>query len=136
METVTLERKFKYSGMNLGDPSPALTLEGVKEFWARSYPELTNSVVEGPERSAIALTYTFVKAAGTKGYTDDASATRARLSAMTRPKCHLKDRQKVAELSALANAQSAFAPLLLRLVTSGSRARPLPMPEQAFGLWG
>jgi hypothetical protein len=39
----------------------------LKDFYANAYPELTQSIIEGPDVSDEGLTYTFRKSVGTKG---------------------------------------------------------------------
>lgn len=62
-----ISRAFKFNGMNLTDPSPEMDLESVKRFYANQYPELLNSVVEGPVTKGTVSTYTFIRAVGSKG---------------------------------------------------------------------
>lgn len=62
-----ISRAFKFNGMNLTDPSPEMDLESVKRFYANQYPELLNSVVEGPTTKGTVSTYTFIRAVGAKG---------------------------------------------------------------------
>jgi len=42
-------RIFKYGSLELQDPDPSMTPEQVREFYSSVYPELTQSVIEGPE---------------------------------------------------------------------------------------
>jgi PRTRC genetic system protein C len=67
LQSQALTRKFKYNGMRLNDPSPEKTVDQVKSFFALQYPELLNSEVEGPVTKSGEMTYTFVRAAGSKG---------------------------------------------------------------------
>lgn len=63
----TITRSFKFNGLTLGDPSPEMDIESVKRFYANQYPELLNSVVEGPVTKGAAAAYTFIRAVGAKG---------------------------------------------------------------------
>ena len=63
----TISRTFKFNGMNLTDPSAEMDIESVKRFYANQYPELLNSVVEGPVTKNAVSTYTFIRAVGAKG---------------------------------------------------------------------
>lgn len=52
LEVTNLTRKFSFKKdgkeIDLPDPNPELTANEVMKFYAGSYPELTNGVVEGP----------------------------------------------------------------------------------------
>lgn len=63
----TITRGFKFNGLTLADPSPEMDVEMVKRFYANQYPELLNSVVEGPVSKGTVSTYTFIRAVGAKG---------------------------------------------------------------------
>ena len=67
MEVKTITRVFKYNGITLSDPSPAKTPDQVRQLYAFQYPELNNAVIEGPVTKAGVSTYTFARAAGSKG---------------------------------------------------------------------
>lgn len=62
-----LIRSFKYNGITLADPAPGKTADQIRLFYATTYPELTNAVVEGPFTKGGTATYTFQRAAGSKG---------------------------------------------------------------------
>jgi PRTRC genetic system protein C len=64
---VSVNRIFKYNSLILDDPDPKWSIEEVKDFYANAYPELTQSIIEGPDVSDEGLTYTFRKSVGTKG---------------------------------------------------------------------
>lgn len=64
---VSVNRIFKYNSLILDDPDPKWSTEEVKDFYANAYPELTQSIIEGPDVSDEGLTYTFRKSVGTKG---------------------------------------------------------------------
>jgi PRTRC genetic system protein C len=67
LQATTIQREFKYNGMTLTDPSPSKTPDQVRLFFAAQYPELTNAVIEGPTTKQGRSTYTFARAAGSKG---------------------------------------------------------------------
>ena len=71
LEVRPLVRVFRYGALELEDPDPKSTAEEVKEFWGDVYPELTQAVIEGPEYKDDRAEYTFRRAVGTKGSTDD-----------------------------------------------------------------
>lgn len=63
-----MKRVFKYNNMKLEDPDIKKSPEEVKEFYATTlYPELTQSVVDGPEYNGSTILYSFAKSVGTKG---------------------------------------------------------------------
>ncbi len=64
---VSTNRIFKYNSLILDDPDPKWSIEEVKDFYANAYPELTQSIIEGPDVSDEGVTYTFRKSVGTKG---------------------------------------------------------------------
>ncbi len=64
---VELKRVFQYGSPELEDPGHKTTPEEVKSFYAGIYPELNQSVVEGPEIKDGSMIYKFVKKVGTKG---------------------------------------------------------------------
>ncbi|MGF6976383.1 PRTRC genetic system protein C [Paraburkholderia sp. JPY465] len=67
MQTTALEREFRYNGAKLTDPSPAFSLQQVRDFYANTYPEIVNSEIEGPEIVGNKNVFTFRRAVGTKG---------------------------------------------------------------------
>ena len=67
MEVLDLTRKFQYNSIKLADPNPGMTPEQVKDLYAATYPELTNSVVEGPITKGGEAVYEFKRAVGSKG---------------------------------------------------------------------
>ena len=67
MEIQNLIREFTYNGVALGDPSPAFSLEQVRDFYANVYPEITSADIEGPKQVGNKAVYTFRRAVGTKG---------------------------------------------------------------------
>lgn len=67
MDIQTLTREFRYNSVVLADPSPALTLPQVRDFYANVYPEITSADIEGPQQTGAKAIYTFRRAVGTKG---------------------------------------------------------------------
>lgn len=67
MKTVNLTRVFAYNGIKLADPGVSMDPEAVRMFYATQFPELVTSVVEGPVTKGAVSTYTFTRAAGSKG---------------------------------------------------------------------
>lgn len=60
-------RRFRYNGITMSDPSPQKTIDQIRLFFATQYPELLNSVIEGPVTKDGTSTYTFARAVGSKG---------------------------------------------------------------------
>lgn len=61
-----LKREFVYDNLDLPD-IPGKSVEEILDYYASFYPELTQSIVEGPETKDGALVYEFRRAVGTKG---------------------------------------------------------------------
>jgi len=53
--------------IKLTDPNPAMTIADVQNFYAGTYPVLTNSKITGPEIKDDELQYRFESVMGTKG---------------------------------------------------------------------
>jgi PRTRC genetic system protein C len=66
---LTREFKFKKDGkdVTLADPNPEMTVEDVCKFYASTYPELTNAMVEGPKVEGDKANYTLSTKAGKLG---------------------------------------------------------------------
>ncbi len=67
MKVSELKRVFVYGGMSLADPDASIDVDGVRDIYANTYPELSNSSVDGPKISGDTATYEFVRAVRTKG---------------------------------------------------------------------
>lgn len=67
MKVTEIKRTFAYNGLKLPDPNPSLPVEQVKAMFAMQFPELNNSVVEGPVTKDGVASYTFTRAVGSKG---------------------------------------------------------------------
>ena len=48
MQVAEIKRAFAYNGLKLPDPNPGMSIDQVKAMFAMQFPELNNSVVEGP----------------------------------------------------------------------------------------
>lgn len=132
MEVVQLTRKFSYNSISLGDPNPALTPEAVKEVYAQQYPELTNSVVEGPVTKDGVATYKFTRAVGSKG---------AKLPARQLIDAYIngepgKKQQPFAQMQDLPETDQRAQAKIGEVALSRRAGQPLPIPATAFGLWG
>jgi PRTRC genetic system protein C len=60
-------RVFTYNGIVLPDPSPEMSVEDVRDFYATQYPELANAAIEEPEPAGKATKHAFTRKVGTKG---------------------------------------------------------------------
>ena len=67
MQVAEINRAFAYNGLKLPDPNPGMSIDQVKAMFAMQFPELNNSVVEGPVTKGGVATYTFTRAVGAKG---------------------------------------------------------------------
>jgi PRTRC genetic system protein C len=67
MQSERLERRFRFSGIELPDPDKLLDVESVRSLYCAAYPELATAAITGPEAIGDKLVYTFSKSIGTKG---------------------------------------------------------------------
>jgi PRTRC genetic system protein C len=67
MKVETLNRVFIFNGVKLPDPDPSMKVEGVRDMYVATYPELATATVEGPSPLNGAMQYTFTRAVGVKG---------------------------------------------------------------------
>jgi len=67
MQPEILERRFRFSGIELPDPDRSLDIESVRSLYCAAYPELATAAITGPEAIGDKLVYTFTKSVGTKG---------------------------------------------------------------------
>lgn len=136
MQEVILKREFRYNGIKLADPNPALSPDTVRKFYAPQYMELTNAVVEGPTTKGDVLTYTFLRAAGAKGRAARSASIRSKLLAIARGDLG-GSALKRAEHSPEQKESCAPACATLMNVSHSHRGgRSMPLPSTAFGLWG
>jgi len=134
MKEITISRAFAYNGIRLEDPNPAMQPDAVREFFVPQYPELTTAVVEGPERQGNVATYTFRRAAGSKGRGQAPSPVRARLQALVGGDGDDAEQQPFTVDSA--SNVKAISRLLLNIAKSNETGRPQNVPGEAHGLWG
>jgi PRTRC genetic system protein C len=133
VQVLELTRKFQYNSITLGDPNPALTPEQVKEVFAAQYPELTNSVIEGPVTKGGTATYKFTRAVGSKGAELRCAAD------VLQEAIRGGDSHEIAKVLASvegADPNGNAATLLGRVALSKERGVPMPIPPQAYGLFG
>jgi PRTRC genetic system protein C len=112
MKTETLTREFRYNGAKLTDPSPAFSLQQVRDFYGNTYPEIVNAEIDGPEVVGNKNVFTFRRAVGTKGAGMTLDQLRAELERgplQTSGKHHI-------------DAQSANGALAHRLLALASRS--------------
>lgn len=61
-------RQFVFNGTILADPDPAISIDDVRQHYARAgYPTLTNATTIGPVVQGNKSVYTFTAAVRTKG---------------------------------------------------------------------
>lgn len=131
MKVLNLTRKFKYNSITLGDPNAGLGPDAVREFYAAQYPELLNATVEGPVTSNSVATYTFVRAAGSKGRASaQLPTTKEKLLAVVSG-AGLQDFEREQT-----TAEKAFNKALFGMFSSSKKSAPLPIPSGAVGIWG
>lgn len=136
MEVLDIARVFKYNSITLTDPNPELGPDQVREFWSTQYPELLNAVVEGPVTKAGTATYTFTRAAGSKGGQPMLvpAAELIRQAFAPRPEnLTLETLFEHAESRSHGRAANLIAEVASRASTSSP---PMTMPAQAYGIWG
>lgn len=63
----TFKVKVGSREITLSDPNPDFTVSEVIKFYSGKYPEITNSVVEGPKIKDDKAEYNFSTKVGTKG---------------------------------------------------------------------
>ena len=67
LKVAELQRQFVYAGNTLADPTPALSVDQVRETYADQYPELTNAAVDDGGNENGIITYEFSVSSGAKG---------------------------------------------------------------------
>jgi len=67
LEVKPIKRVFKYHGVTLPDPNPALGIDGVRDVLANTHPDIANAAIDGPVIKGEVHTYTFVRSIGVKG---------------------------------------------------------------------
>lgn len=127
----TIIRKFRYNGMTLSDPSAEKTPDQVRMVFATQYPELLNSVIEGPVTKNGISTYTFARAVGSKGI--------GHLSAMR----SIAKGEFILGNNPLANASfqqiqeaKSCSTIVQSIVNSREKSTPLIAPASAYSRFG
>jgi len=138
MKIAKLERKFKYNSITLPDPNIGLSPDAVREFYSAQYPELASAMVEGPVTNGNASTWTFVRAAGSKGRVSkrkpkpESVMTSNSAEQIIARALHGEDNSP----TTLSSVQMANANRLLTICTKRVRSTAMPLPSSAFGIWG
>ena len=78
MQTTVNKRTFVYNGNRLTDPDVAMSPAAIKDFYSAMYPELLNAEIQGPEKVADDLVWTFHRTTGTKGAVKTAAKPKQR----------------------------------------------------------
>lgn len=127
-----ITRKFKYNGLTLSDPLASKLPDQVRMFYAAQYPELLNSVVEGPVTKSGVSTYTFVRAVGSKG-----------IGHLTAMRNIVDGKSLLAGSNPLANAtlqslteSKSCSTIVRSVVNSREKSMSLKAPASAFSRFG
>lgn len=128
----TIIRKFKYNGIGLSDPSPEKTVDQVRMFFATQYPELLNSVIEGPDTKNGVSTYSFARAVGSKGAGHQTALRRIiNGTVQTDPRSPLRGQTPGSVKEA-----SKCSTIVQAVVVSRQKSAALIPPAQAFSRFG
>ncbi len=127
-----LKRVFKYNAMTLSDPAPEKTPDQVRLLYAPAYPELTTAVVEGPVTKGGVSTYTFARAAGSKGARSQAERLQAFVEGT-----HDKGNSPLSGVRPTQLKENATCSMIVHsIVNNRAHSTPLPPPAVAFSLFG
>lgn len=126
-----ISRAFAYNGLKLADPAASKTPDAVRLFYAAMYPELLTSVVEGPVTKGGVSTYTFVRAAGSKGASHKAALQRIRQFGL--PK---NGNPLVGATYSQLKESSTCSAIISMVVNSRIRSTPLLPSAAAYSLFG
>lgn len=66
LQVKTMERVFKFNGVNLPDPNPKMEIEAVRDLYTHQYPELSSASMK-METVKDKMLVTFEKVIGHKG---------------------------------------------------------------------
>jgi PRTRC genetic system protein C len=134
MKQIEITRKFQYNGITLPDPNARLSTDDVRGFYAAQYPELNNSVVEGPVTKGNVSTYTFARAAGAKGRGVEPNEHRERLQeVILKPTV---DQGLGLTYVQPSESMSRALNSLVQVGNSKQTGRALTAPPMAYGFWG
>lgn len=129
--TADVVRSFRYNGMTLADPAPDKTPEQVMKIYGFQYPELLNAVVEGPVTNKGVSTYSFVRAAGSKGVSN-LTAIRRIAQGTTADKQSPLERATVAEIK----ENKACSSIVQTVVNNRAAAAPILPESSAYSRFG
>lgn len=131
MQVIGIKREFKYNGIVLADPNPQLSIEDVRGFYAGQYPELNNSVVEGPVTKNNVAAYSFARAAGAKGRV--AHPVRDGLRSLVKSETAADGSPK---LKMPTEEEGKLYAKVGHFMLGKPGGKTIPLPSKAFGLWG
>jgi PRTRC genetic system protein C len=87
LQASALPREFFCNGSRISDPDPRMEIDQVRELLTPSYPEIATATMTGPEDTGTALRYTFSRAIGSKGCSEQSRPRRyERSREMTSPR--------------------------------------------------
>lgn len=67
IQVTALDREYRYNGIKLPDPDPAMHPEAARDYYAMMYPELVKATVSEPKHEGDKVIYEFINAVRTKG---------------------------------------------------------------------
>lgn len=129
--TTEVVRSFRYNGMTLADPAPDKTPEQVMEIYGFRYRELLNAVVEGPVTNKGVATYTFARAAGSKGLSNLTEMRRIAQGTAAEKHSPL-ERATVADIK----ENKACSTIVQTVVNSRAAAAPILPGSTAYSRFG
>lgn len=132
IQTKSLTRQFRYNSVTLPDPGPDRTPEQVKQAYASQYPELTTSVIEGPVTKGGVMTYTFARAAGSKGATQRESLQRLINGTLVRKRGSLVQRASLVQIEEAKQCSKT----VVAIAANRTLSAPLVPPTTAYGVFG
>jgi PRTRC genetic system protein C len=132
LKQTTITRQFKYNGITLSDLAPGKTPDQIRLVYASQYPELLNSVIEGPVTKAGVSTYTFARAAGSKGQGHVAAMRCIAAGAARKGK---NDPIQSWPIEAIKEAQKCST-TVHTVVSNRQKSTPLRAPAAAYSRFG
>lgn len=126
-----ITRSFSYNGIRLADPAPSKTPDAVRLFYAPMYPELLTSVVDGPVTKAGVSTYTFVRAAGSKGASHEKALQRIQRNGLPQ-----NGNPLVGATPSQVKESIKCSSIISMVVNSRARSTPMLPPAAAYTLFG
>lgn len=131
VQQTEIKREFKYNSLQLTDPSVSKTPDQVRMFFAAMYPELATAVVEGPVTKKGVSTYTFMRAAGSKG-----SAHGTSLQSFVRQGVSMKGNPLHGASLLILKDNKKCSSIVSTVVNNRSSSTPILPSAEAYSLFG